>query len=80
MPTKPRQMALTLNRIELKPARKCASTQIRAARSLLCELLVRDDRSGEAVLVGTVREVLDRAVLRLDQLAGMQELYELWVG
>ncbi len=78
------QRVLPLNRTET-PApelvvRERASRRIRRARSILCELLMCDSLGDGSLLVGCVNEALDAAQLELEQLAGQQELYELWIG
>jgi len=39
-----------------------------------------DSLGDGSLLVGCVNEALDAAQLELEQLAGQQELYELWIG
>jgi hypothetical protein len=56
------------------------STRIRQARSSLANLLLEDELAQDDVLVGPAAEGLNRIVLELDDLAGCQELFELWIG
>ena len=50
------------------------AARLREARDRLRALLL-----DEELLVGEVQEKLDALVLELDRLAGMQELYEMWI-
>jgi hypothetical protein len=56
------------------------SARIRSARYVLGELLLKNEFGyGGELLVGDVAESLNRILIELDHLAGLQELFELWV-
>lgn len=57
-----------------------ASERMQRAREILTDLLCCDGFDDEQMLPGKVSEGLSAVVLELDSLAGMQKLYELWVG
>jgi hypothetical protein len=57
-----------------------ASTEILRARDLLRDLLLREDETEDAVLVGQVSSGLNEIVCTLDNLAGLQHLFEVWSG
>ena len=56
------------------------STAIRSAADSLRELLLRDEYGNECMLGGMVREGLEQVASDLYDLAGMQVLFELWIG
>jgi hypothetical protein len=57
-----------------------ASARIRRAHGLLADLLSEDEFEHEnGLLLGAVSEPLNRILLELDQISGMQRLFELWV-
>jgi hypothetical protein len=74
------QLTLVPNRTDHTPEEKKGSVRIRVARSVLCDLLMLDDSETEIVLAGPVSACLNEIVLQLDELAGRQQLFELWVG
>jgi hypothetical protein len=56
-----------------------ASAEIRRARDLLRDVLLRDDDEGDGVaLIGEVSTGLNEIVCTLDNLAGLQHLFEVW--
>lgn len=55
-----------------------ASARIRRASKLLEDLLLEDDL-GSISLIGQASEGLNRILLELDQVAGVQRLFELWI-
>ena len=61
------------------PAPQSASAEIRRARDLLRDILLREDETEETVLVGKVSERLNEIVLDLDNLAGLQDVFDAWV-
>jgi len=58
--------------------REPASARIRRASKLLEDLLLEDDL-GSISLIGQASEGLNRILLELDQVAGVQRLFELWI-
>ena len=57
-----------------------ASARIRRAHGLLRDLLSEDEFEHEnGLLLGAVAEGLNRILLELDQISGLQRLFELWV-
>jgi len=58
-----------------------AAGKIREARGILADLLLKDELAfGNSLLVGAVAEDLNRMLLELDQAAGLQQLFELWIS
>lgn len=58
-----------------------ASAQIRLVRGILADLLLKDDFAFEnTLLLSAVSEDLNRIVLELENLAGLQRMFELWVS
>ena len=57
-----------------------AAARIREARQILCDLLLRDEFAQDIGLGGQVSETLNETVLKLSDLAGQQELFELWIA
>jgi hypothetical protein len=57
-----------------------ASAEIRRARDILRDVLLREDEIEEAVLVGQVSTGLNEITCALDNLAGLQHLFEVWSG
>jgi hypothetical protein len=55
---------------------ECGSARIRQAVEILRDLLLDD---GDDVLIGVVAARLDAMTCELEQLAGTQRLFELWV-
>jgi len=55
-----------------------ASAEILRARDLLRDILLREDEIEEVVLVGQVSIGLNEIVCTLDNLAGLQHLFEVW--
>ena len=56
-----------------------ASAEIQRACDLLRDLLLREDEADEdMVFVGEVRDGLNEIVCRLNDLAGLQTLFEVW--
>jgi hypothetical protein len=54
--------------------------RIRKAREILTDLLLKDELAFQnTLLVGPVAEDLNRIALELEQSAGMQQLFELWI-
>jgi len=61
-----------------KSAPNTASAEILRARDLLRDVLLREDETEETVLVGKVSNGLNEIIARLDNLAGLQQLFEVW--
>lgn len=61
-----------------KGAALAASDEIRRARDILRDVLLRDDESDELALVGQVSSGLNEIICTLDSLAGLQMLFENW--
>jgi hypothetical protein len=57
-----------------------ASAEIRRARDILRDVLLRDDEGDEVILTGQVSSGLNEIVCTLDSLAGLQHLFEVWSG
>jgi hypothetical protein len=57
-----------------------ASAEIRRARDILRDVLLREDEIEETVLVGQVSTGLNEITCQLDNLAGLQHLFEVWSG
>lgn len=55
-----------------------ASAEILRARDLLRDVLLREDETENIVLVGQVSTGLNEIVCTLDNLAGLQHLFEVW--
>jgi len=55
-----------------------ASVEIQRARDLLRDVLLREDETDEILFVDAVREGLNEIANRLDSLAGIQTLFEVW--
>lgn len=55
-----------------------ASAEIRRARDLLRDILLREDETEEVVLIGQVSTGLNEMVCSLDNLAALQQLFEVW--
>jgi hypothetical protein len=57
-----------------------ASARIRQAHQVLADLLLVDEMGyGGDLLLGAVAESLNEMLLELDQISGLQRLFELWV-
>ncbi len=57
-----------------------AAEKIREARGILADVLLRDDLAFKnTALLGAVADDLNRIVLELEQSAGLQQLFELWI-
>lgn len=56
------------------------AARIRAAEEILRELLLENEFEEDQILLGPVADGLDQIHLRLSDLAGRQELFELWMG
>lgn len=56
------------------------SARIRQAGWLLREITLRDKYGSESFLSVMVAERLNELVIELDELAGAQLLFELWIG
>lgn len=62
------------------PAAPSASVRIRQARQLLEDLVLEDDLDGDnGLLLTAVAFELNRILLELEQFAGLQRMFELWV-
>jgi len=57
-----------------------ASAEIRRARDILRDVLLRDDEGDDAALTGQVSTGLNEITCQLDNLAGLQHLFEAWSG
>ena len=57
-----------------------ASAEILRARDLLRDILLREDETEDVVLVGQVSTGLNEIICILDNLAGLQQLFEAWSG
>jgi len=56
------------------------STRLRRVRGLIEDLLLEDDLEHEnGLLMSSVEYDLNRIVVKLDQIAGLQHMFELWV-
>lgn len=72
--------ALTVSATELAANTEPASRRIRRAHQILGDLLLADDFEHEhGLLIGVVAEQLNRILLELDQMSGLQRMFELWV-
>ena len=61
-------------------AGECACARIRLASQVLRELLLKDELAfGKTLVIGVVSSRLDEIQGELEQLAGMQRLFETWV-
>jgi hypothetical protein len=56
------------------------SARIRCAGALLREIVMRDACGPESFLSVMVAERVNEVILELDDIAGMQLMFELWVG
>jgi hypothetical protein len=57
------------------------STRILLAREILGDLLLKDEFAfSGSLLVGPVAEKLNEMMISLDEAAGLQKLFECWVG
>jgi hypothetical protein len=66
--------------LELKPISALASIRIRQARQLLEDLVLEDELDTEnGLLLSAVAYELNGILLELDQLAGQQRMFELWI-
>jgi hypothetical protein len=70
--------------LEMAPAHpaagECACARIRLASQVLRELLLKDELAfGKTLVIGVVSSRLDEIQGELEQLAGMQRLFETWV-
>ena len=62
-------------------AAKSPAERIRQAEEVLRNLLLEDDFDEERnILCGTVSDGLSQLLLQLSNLAGKQELFELWIA
>jgi hypothetical protein len=58
----------------------CACSRIRLASQVLRELLLKDELAfGKTLVIGVVATRLDEMQAELEQLAGMQRLFETWI-
>jgi hypothetical protein len=80
--TSPSAAAPAENRSDTTAGRdESASAQIRLVRGILADLLLKDDFAFEnTLLLSAVSEDLNRIVLELENLAGLQRMFELWVS
>ena len=75
-PPRKKQTAEAADRDADSPAER-----IRHAEELLRDLLLEDDFDDERnILCGTVSDGLSQLLLQMSNLAGKQELFELWIG
>ena len=58
---------------------KSAADRIRQASEILKDLLVDDDLVSGILLIGPVSESLNEVVMELDNLSGLQNLFEMWI-
>ena len=71
-------MQRTLQLVHTQTAPATASAEILRARDLLRDILLREDETEAVVLVGKVSSDLNEIVCTLDNLAGLQKMFELW--
>jgi hypothetical protein len=73
-------LALPLGASSRTERREPASARIRQAHQVLADLLLVDEMGyGGDLLLGAVAESLNEMLLELDQISGLQRLFELWV-
>ncbi len=81
-PTRPNGASLAANGKSGKAVATVDSPaeRIRQTEGLLRDLLLENDFGEDKILLARVENGLEQIQLKLSDLAGRQELYELWIG